>query len=37
MQKTMIFIGPKVRGSQNRLFPYVIRMSENEQIGSEFH
>ena len=36
MQKQFVFIGPKVRGSQNRLFPCVIRRSENEKIGSEF-
>ena len=36
MQKQLVFIGPKVRGSQNRLFPCVIRRSENENNGSEF-
>ena len=35
MQKQLVFIGPKVRGSQNRLFPCVIRGSENEKNGSE--
>jgi hypothetical protein len=36
IKKQLVFIGPKVRGSQNRLFPCVIRGSENEKNGSEF-
>ena len=36
IKKQLVFIGPKVRASQNRLFPCVIRGSENEKKGSEF-